>query len=58
LLIAVMALAAVLSAFITPNGAAAALLPVTVVVARRASLLPSKMLIRWRSRPARVRYSR
>ena len=45
LLIAVMALAAVLSAFITPNGAAAALLPVTVVVARRASLLPSKMLI-------------
>ncbi len=45
LLIAVMALAAVLSAFITPNGAAAALLPVTVVVARRASLLPSKMLM-------------
>ena len=37
LLAAVMVLAAVLSAFITPNGAAAALLPVTVVVARKAS---------------------
>ena len=45
LLVAVMALAAVLSAFITPNGAAAALLPVTVVVARRAATSPSKMLI-------------
>lgn len=45
LLAAVMVLAAVLSAFITPNGAAAALLPVTVVVARRAATSPSKMLI-------------
>jgi di/tricarboxylate transporter len=45
LLTAVMLLAAVLSAVITPNGAAAALLPVTVVVARQAHALPSKMLI-------------
>ena len=45
LLAAVMVLAAVLSAFITPNGAAAALLPVTVVVARKAAASPSKMLI-------------
>jgi di/tricarboxylate transporter len=58
LLIAVMALSAVLSAFITPNGAAAALLPVTVVVARRASLLPSKMLIPLAFAASAVRYSR
>ena len=46
LLTAVMLLAAVLSAFITPNGAAAALLPVTVVVAQAGSrTCPSKMLI-------------
>lgn len=45
LLAAVMLLAGGLSAAITPNGAAAALLPVTVSVARRARTAPSKMLI-------------
>lgn len=45
LLAAVMLLAGGLSAAITPNGAAAALLPVTVSVARRARTQPSKMLI-------------
>jgi di/tricarboxylate transporter len=45
LLAAVMLLAGGLSAAITPNGAAAALLPVTVSVARRARTMPSKMLI-------------
>jgi di/tricarboxylate transporter len=45
LLAAVMLLAGGLSAAITPNGAAAALLPVTVSVARRARTKPSKMLI-------------
>jgi di/tricarboxylate transporter len=45
LLPAVMLLAAVISALITPNGAAAALLPVTVAVARAAGLLPSRMLV-------------
>jgi di/tricarboxylate transporter len=44
-LLTVMALAAVVSAVITINGAAAALLPVTVAVARRASLRPSRVLI-------------
>ena len=39
------AMAAVLSAFISINGAVAALLPVVVVVAVRAGLVPSKMLI-------------
>jgi len=38
-------LAAVLSAFISINGAVAALLPVVVVVAVRARIVPSKMLI-------------
>jgi len=45
LLAAVMLLAGGLSAAITPNGAAAALLPVTISVARRARTKPSKMLI-------------
>ncbi|GAA1634990.1 SLC13 family permease [Microbacterium flavum] len=39
------AMAAVLSAFISINGAVAALLPVVVVVAVRARIVPSKMLI-------------
>jgi len=39
------ALAAVLTAFISINGAVAALLPVVVVVAVRAGLVPSKLLI-------------
>lgn len=39
------AMAALLSAFISINGAVAALLPVVVVVAVRAGLVPSKMLI-------------
>jgi len=38
-------MAAVLTAFISINGAVAALLPVVVVVAVRAGLVPSKMLI-------------
>ena len=41
----VMALGAVVSAVITVNGAAAALLPVTIAVARRAGLAPSRVLI-------------
>jgi Na+/H+ antiporter NhaD/arsenite permease-like protein len=45
LLVAVMALGALLSAVITVNGAAAALVPVTVAVARRARILPSRVLI-------------
>jgi len=45
LLASIMLLAGGLSAAITPNGAAAALLPVTVSVARRARTQPSKMLI-------------
>lgn len=36
LLLAVMALSAVLSALVTPNGGVAALLPVTMAAARRA----------------------
>lgn len=44
-LVAVMALGAVISAVITVNGAAAALVPVTVAVARRAQILPSRVLI-------------
>ncbi len=39
------ALAAVLTAFISINGAVAALLPVVVVVAVRAGIVPSKLLI-------------
>ncbi|MGE2714169.1 SLC13 family permease [Mycolicibacterium litorale] len=45
LLITVMALGAVISAVITVNGAAAALVPVTVAVARRARIPPSKVLV-------------
>jgi di/tricarboxylate transporter len=45
LLVAVMALVAVISAVITVNGAAAAMVPVTVAVARRARILPSRVLI-------------
>lgn len=45
LLVTVMALSALLSALITPNGAVAALLPVVVAVSRRAGAAPSRMLI-------------
>lgn len=45
LTIVIGAMAAVLAAFISINGAVAALLPVAVVVAVRARLVPSKMLI-------------
>ncbi|MBD0322844.1 MAG: anion permease, partial [Aldersonia sp.] len=45
LLVTVLALGAVVSAVITVNGAAAALVPVTVAVARRARILPSHVLI-------------
>ncbi|MGV9480334.1 SLC13 family permease [Gordonia aichiensis] len=43
--LAIMVLAAVLSPLITINGAAAALVPVSVAVARRASLSPSRVLL-------------
>ena len=42
---AIMLLAALLSALITVNGAAAALVPVTVAIARHAGILPSRVLI-------------
>lgn len=45
LLVTVLLLGAVASAVITVNGAAAALVPVTVAVARHAQLSPSKVLI-------------
>jgi len=45
LTVIVVLMAAALSAFISINGAVAALLPVVVVVAVRAGLVPSKMLI-------------
>ncbi|OBK78488.1 SLC13 family permease [Mycobacterium sp. 1274761.0] len=45
LIVTVLALGAVISAVITVNGAAAALVPVTVTVARRAHVMPSKVLI-------------
>ncbi|MCL3861899.1 SLC13 family permease [Actinotalea sp. K2] len=45
LLIAVMLLAAVLTALVSPNGAVAALLPMVVVIAVRNDHPPSKMLI-------------
>jgi len=45
LTVIVVLLAAALSAFISINGAVAALLPVVVVVAVRAGIVPSKMLI-------------
>jgi len=40
-----MGLTAVLSAVVTPSGAAAALLPVVVMAARRSSLAPARMLM-------------
>lgn len=45
LLVAVMALGAVMAAFVTPNGAAAALLPVVVLAARRSHQAPAQMLM-------------
>jgi di/tricarboxylate transporter len=45
LAVIVMAMAAVIAAFISINGAVAALLPVVVVVALRARVVPSRMLI-------------
>jgi len=42
-LVAVMGLAAVTSALVTPNGAAAAVLPVALLVARRSGLAPSRL---------------
>jgi di/tricarboxylate transporter len=45
LLIALAALSAVLAAVVTPNGAAAALLPVAVLAARRSGLLPAELLM-------------
>lgn len=44
-LVAVMALAAVTSALVTPNGAAAAVLPVAVLVARRVGVATSRLAI-------------
>ena len=44
-LAAVMALAALTSALVTPNGAAAAVLPIAVLVARRAGLATSRLAI-------------
>jgi di/tricarboxylate transporter len=41
----IMGLAALMGAFVTPNGSAAALLPVAVVAARRAGLLPAELLM-------------
>lgn len=45
LLVAVGAVAAVLAAVISINGAVAALLPVVVIAAQRAGVVPSKMLV-------------
>lgn len=45
LVLGLTALAALLGAFVTPNGSAAALLPVTVVAARRAGVLPARLLM-------------
>lgn len=45
LVVALLALVALLTALVTPNGSVAALLPMTVVVALRARLTPSKLLI-------------
>lgn len=45
LLVAVMGLTAVLSAVVTPSGAAAALLPVVVMAARQSGLAPARMLM-------------
>jgi di/tricarboxylate transporter len=43
--VAVMVLAAVLTALITPNGAVAALLPMVIVLATRIRVVPSQMLL-------------
>jgi di/tricarboxylate transporter len=45
LLVGLMVMAAVMAAFITPNGSAAALLPVAVAATRRAKLLPAAVLM-------------
>lgn len=45
LVIAIMALTALLTAVVTPNGGAAAMLPVVVLAARRARLAPSALLM-------------
>ncbi len=45
LLAGLMLLAAVMAAFVTPNGAAASMLPVAVVAARGAGLLPADLLM-------------
>ncbi len=45
LLAGLMILASVMGAFVTPNGAAAAMLPVAVVAARGAGLLPADLLM-------------
>lgn len=45
LTVALLVLVALLTALITPNGSVAALLPMTVVVALRAGITPSKLLI-------------
>ena len=45
LLVGVMSMAAVMAAFVTPNGAAAALLPVVVLASRRSEQRPSQMLM-------------
>ena len=44
-LVAVMAMAAVMSALITLNGAAAALIPMVIVIAMRLGLPPARMLM-------------
>jgi di/tricarboxylate transporter len=45
LVVSLLVLVALLTALVTPNGSVAALLPMTVVVALRAQLTPSKLLI-------------
>lgn len=45
LVVALMVLSALLAAVVTPNGAAAALLPIAVLAARRAGLLPAALLM-------------
>ncbi|GAB3046749.1 SLC13 family permease [Intrasporangium mesophilum] len=45
LMISFMLLAAVFSAFVTPNGSAAAMLPVVVLAARHTGLSPSRLLM-------------
>lgn len=45
LIVAVMGLSALLSAIVTPSGAAAALLPVAVLAARKSQLSPARLLM-------------